>query len=479
MKRGRPKKRSLSGDEPEEEEVKPMKNVRTRSGRITRPPKHIKQDFKKIDTSEVDNMEADLKTVEFEPLKTNQPPSATDSPKKFNLLENHQRKRSIAAQFRCPKCQKAYLGHSKMLKHLQKHPDHGPIPEHCKPRLNNDTWNFLIDLSNKNPSGQRGLKFCKELVNFLHNVRILAKMFFKRPTSLDKNMYYVDDTLSSVLGIESGNYTLNENELHKEVNVLAFIKDKNNHNVNVGNNENHSDNGIKTLNESFDLDEFVKKCQTDNQNLEENMNFVNNEQCTVLNGDSNSNFKQNSNEDNNADTKSNILDNINFEPNKINYDAISNSDHNTFNLNCDIPSVQNFNEELHKFNEQMMNNFSDGSINENCKSENSTTQVVEQNTHEPPTNSELSLHNELLSENSLLNSLPNLRNSVEELMLNNVDSAQVTNLLDNSTSSDEVMNVDQFVNERFKNLTESDLELPNASLNLDLPSLDLFQFHTS
>lgn len=82
---------------------------------------------------------------------------------------------------------------------------------------------------------------------------------------------------------------------------------------------------------------------------------------------------------------------------------------------------------------------------------------------------------QLISENSL----PNLRISDDELIMHNVDEAHVGSLLDNSMGSDEVMNVDQFVNERLKNLTESDLQLPNSSLNLDLPCLEMFQFHTT
>lgn len=73
--------------------------------------------------------------------------------------------------------------------------------------------------------------------------------------------------------------------------------------------------------------------------------------------------------------------------------------------------------------------------------------------------------------------MPNLRTPVDDLMLTSVDSGST--LLDNSTSSDEVMNVDQFVNERFKKITEPDLDMSSGSLNLDLPPLDLFQFHTS
>lgn len=88
----------------------------------------------------------------------------------------------------------------------------------------------------------------------------------------------------------------------------------------------------------------------------------------------------------------------------------------------------------------------------------------------------LHIDSELLSHHSLLH-LSAIRNTEEDLMLTSVDPGGT--LLDNSTSSDEVMNVDQFVNERFKKITEPDLELGTSSLNLDLPSLDLFQFHAT
>lgn len=93
-----------------------------------------------------------------------------------------------------------------------------------------------------------------------------------------------------------------------------------------------------------------------------------------------------------------------------------------------------------------------------------------------PLDDRISVHQELLSENSLLH-MPNLRTAVDDLMLTSVDNGSA--LLDNSTSSDEVMNVDQFVNERFKKITEPELDISGSSLNLDLPPLDLFHFHTS
>lgn len=91
----------------------------------------------------------------------------------------------------------------------------------------------------------------------------------------------------------------------------------------------------------------------------------------------------------------------------------------------------------------------------------------------------LSLHTELLAENSLLNSLPNLRSSVDDLILTGVDSANVAQLFNNSASSDEAINVDQLINERLKTITGPDIDLSNSALGLDLPTLDLFHFHHS
>lgn len=374
-------------------------------------------------------METDLKIIEFEPLKTNQSPTTSDVPVQINQLELHQRKRCIAPQFRCPKCKKAYLGHSKMLKHLQKHPDHGPIPEHCKSRYN-DTWNYLIDIANKRPSGQKGIKFCRELVNFLSNVRVLAKMFFKHPSGNENNLYYVDETFAELLGIQSGNYVLNENELHKDLHIYSFLNSS-------------------TQPNDIEKDVTFKNTVT-NQNAKDNSNAS----LHVTNQTSQS---TNSNDKTNNPVVIKIENQVEQETEEI----------NDFTLKCDVHE-KSFDSEMNKLSNGYNNNDNEEVRMSTCER---LPEAVKPNT------SDLTLPSDLLSENCLLNSLPNLRTSVEELILNNVDTGHVTNMLENSASSDEVINVDQFVNERFKNLTESDLELPNTTLNLD--SLELFQFHSS
>lgn len=86
--------------------------------------------------------------------------------------------------------------------------------------------------------------------------------------------------------------------------------------------------------------------------------------------------------------------------------------------------------------------------------------------------------NELLSNNSLMNSLPNFRCSVDDLILPGIDTTNVSQLLDTTTSPEEVLNVDQLVNERLKSITGAD-DLSSSGLSLDLPTLDLFTFNNS
>ncbi|KAF5287554.1 hypothetical protein FQA39_LY15883 [Lamprigera yunnana] len=409
VKRGRKKKQTPSDDDTTEviDMPKVMKGFRTRSGRVTRPPQYIQNDFRKIATSESDPLDAggNLRNSNLELASAR---NDTDRSNFFSSEETQKRKRSISSQFRCPECKKAYLGNNKMLRHFEKHPDHRPSSDYYKARYD-DTWNYLIDISNKNPVGQRGLKFCREFVNLLNNIRIVAKSLFKNPTDFDKNLFFVDSTLSSVLGIDSGNYVLNESKLHKEVQVLLPCS--------TNMRDNNNDKLVASAN--FEVNESTKSYYGENENSYNvsNIDIVSDPSSTL-----------------------NVL---NF----------NNLNSNSFNLNCDM-APKSFQSDL-SFSQPY----------QEIKSKNIKTMEANK--------SELSLHNDLLSDNSLLNSLPNLRTSVDELI-----NTQDTIMLDNSASSDEIMNVDQFVNERLKNLTQSDLELPN-NLNLDLPSLDLFQFHTS
>lgn len=269
-----------------------------------------------------------------------------------------------------------------MIQHLKKYPDHGPLPEGYQ-EFNFDVWNYLFDITQKCKSGQRGVKFCEELSNLLHNVQLLKNALFKTVTD-NKNCVHIDKVLGNAIGLPPGKYKFDETELYKDVTVLKLITNSDFFKPNVNNKQN-CDNAAKSK-PVEELDTEIK--------------------C-----------------------KNGTLDKLNED-----YNLVSSE------------------------------------INEGKVSLTDCGKKME-------VDSQIALSSELLNDNLLLHSLPNPRNSEEELMLTNVDNT--SNLLDNSTSSDEVMNVDQFVNERFKKIIEPDIELSNTSLNLDLPSLELFQFHTS
>ncbi|CAH0557125.1 unnamed protein product [Brassicogethes aeneus] len=399
-KRGRPKRKQTA----EKKNVQPVpvdppKTARTRSGRLVKLPKHIEKDFEKIEITD----ELEIETSAFVRFEDKNKENSDE----FKKLDMHQRKRTISAQYRCPKCQKAYLGKAKMIQHLQKYPDHGPLPDKLK-EANFDVWNYLVDITQKSPPGRRGSKFCEELTNLLHNVQLLTTALFKKNEG--DNCVEIDKVLGNAIGVNPGNYKFDENELYKDVTVLKLITNSDFFNA-------------KSSNNIFKVEEKLKNT------------------AEVKNTENASYFSAPP-----------------INQNSSNLDVILNEfTYTEKNFNADLPNLPN--------------NYQPFTKKEN------NTHIIEHNTiinYDKKNVPILDNRIDLLSENSLLTSLPH--SSVDELM-SAVDST--SNLLDNS-SSDEVMNVDQFVNERFKRITEPDIDLSN-SLNLDLPSLqlDLFQFHTN
>lgn len=178
------------------------------------------QDFKKAEFEETisENGESVIKAVDFE--QYHEEPSPTP-PENINAQQLKGAKRTIAAQYRCPKCQKAYLGKTKMIQHIKKYPDHGPLPI---PRTENnfDVWNYLVDITQKCPPAQRGLKFCGELTNLLHNVLLLTSALFKEVQE-NKTYVEVDKVLGNAIGLTPGHYKFNDRELYKDVTVLKLI----------------------------------------------------------------------------------------------------------------------------------------------------------------------------------------------------------------------------------------------------------------
>lgn len=342
-----------------------------------------------------------LKTTEFSTPTEKE----AEQPKVFQSLPSIPRKRVFSAKYRCPKCQKVYLGRSRMVKHLEDNPDHGPIPEYCKTN-NSEVWNYLVDITQKFPTGKRGSKFCEELSNLLQNLRVLSRFLFK--LSNEKNAVALDTFLGSVLDLPPGKYRFNESELHKDVTIFKMLND-------------------------MKLFEDANKTKSDSRKDKSDISkFVGNGFMNA--GES-------------AVEHTSVLPTTNnkTEPVTDNF------------VNC--------------------NNSTNGVIHE--FSANEKREQYNRNEKSTISDNVVSLHSELLSDNSLMNALPNLRCSVDDLILPGMDNTNVSQLLDTTTNSDEAINVDQFVNERLKTIAGPDIDLSNSALSLDLPSLDLFQFHHS
>lgn len=340
-----------------------------------------------------------------------------EQPKVFKSLSDIPRKRIISAKYKCPKCQKVYLGRSRMVKHLEDNPDHGPIPEYCKTN-NSEVWNCLVDVTQKSPAGKKGLKFCEELSNLLQNLKVLSRFLFK--LSDEKNAVALDKYLGAVLDLPPGNYRFNESELHKDVTIFKMLND---------------------------MKLFEDAIRTKSNNVEKsNCNVENN----LVSACDTPDTEQNNSSGNNS-----------INNNKVVGDSFVNGTNYT--------STQNENAmNEYSINESKDQRYCKPSTIENIPNANSTV-----------SDNVTSLHNELLSDNSLMNSLQHLRCSVDDLILPGMDSTNVSQLLDTTTSSEEAMNVDQFVNERLKTITGPDIDVSNFVPNLDLPNLDLFHFHDS
>nr|CAI5825280.1 unnamed protein product [Callosobruchus analis] len=428
LKRGRPKKKKLDPEPIPPKPQKPLLPVlKTRSGRSVKFPKHIGTDFKKVEV-EVDGDETEeIKTSEFVRY-------AEDKETTENIsLELPQRKRTISAQYRCPKCNKAYLGKKKMIQHIQKYPEHGPMPTSTE--LNFDVWNYLVEVTQKCPPALRGIKFCEELTNLLHNVLLLTSALFKK-VELNKNHVEVDKVLGNAIGLPPGLYKFNDSELYKDVTVLKLITNTDffkpvDTSVKEKLSEAKKDEDVGPKIQKIDADQFLNKddvkereyCDKVEQKQPE-MAYEMREERTDVTFNSCNGF---------------CIDKPDPPPTEYPH----------------LPSIVPKKPPEPPLTTLLPQPTLDLNITPPCE----LTKM------KPP-------NIELLSDNSLLN-LPNLRNAVEDLILPGVDTGG--NILDNSTSSDEVMNVDQFVNERFKKITEPEMEIGA----LDLPSLDLFQFHSS
>ncbi|XP_006612490.1 uncharacterized protein LOC102673147 [Apis dorsata] len=144
-KRGRPKKSTIRPsllppkpppipDEEQEELKDERKKVvaRTRSGRLSRPPRHMVRDYKHL--HHLDFLQPDLDDSDggYSDYNTNNDKLEEEESPKELLTGLEVPKRKISDHFRCPTCNKIYLGRTRMARHFEMHPDHGS-PEQLPP----------------------------------------------------------------------------------------------------------------------------------------------------------------------------------------------------------------------------------------------------------------------------------------------------------------------------------------------------------
>ncbi|KAK1132286.1 hypothetical protein K0M31_016406 [Melipona bicolor] len=143
--RGRPKKNavrpSLLPSKPapipdeEQEELKDERKkvvARTRSGRLSRPPRHMVRDYKHLHHSDFLQPDLDDSDGGYSDYNTNNDKLEEEESPKELLTGLEVPKRKISDHFRCPTCNKIYLGRTRMARHFEMHPDHGS-PEQLPP----------------------------------------------------------------------------------------------------------------------------------------------------------------------------------------------------------------------------------------------------------------------------------------------------------------------------------------------------------
>ncbi|XP_015172909.1 PREDICTED: uncharacterized protein LOC107064591 [Polistes dominula] len=166
-KRGRPKKNAIrpslipskTATIPEEEQVelkddKKKGIARTRSGRVTRPPRHMVRDYKHLHHSDFLQPDLDDSDGGYSDYNTNNDKIEDEESPKELLTGLEIPKRKISDHFRCPTCMKVYLGRTRMARHFELHPDHGS-PEQLPPPTPDPE---LKQSSNQDPLKRKGKK---------------------------------------------------------------------------------------------------------------------------------------------------------------------------------------------------------------------------------------------------------------------------------------------------------------------------------
>ncbi|XP_066261508.1 uncharacterized protein [Euwallacea similis] len=519
---GRPKKLKtyepvLSESSVQSDKGKVKVVSKTRSGREVKVPKYIQDEFKIVieDRPPSSLNDFDNKTGSNTDKSHHYRDPVIRNMKSEEQPDFLQKKRRIAAQYRCPKCKKAYLGRNKMLEHLRKNPSHGPIDQNKENHF--EVWNHLVSITQKCALSERGAKFCQELSNLLHNLLLLTNALFKKLGSA-VNEVDVDKVLGNAIGLNPGTYYFDDTNLYKDVSLLKlmgntdFVNSIKSTMKDISSRSGSNCNCAKlNLIDELVLNSMLISSEANNA-IAKKIDDIRIEQSRQEEGDTRDcassqhftgeEFLVSSTETlstYDCDMTSAIDDQPQFE-HALNHKK-SNSQPQSLEYKSDVDMKRAY------FSSDIAESFaiayqSNNSSEDQVKSKEKASKIkihanimlcppkpkylqssikpfVEDTSPAQESKGE-QVNPDLLIENSVLSPIGNLRHSVDELMLPVPVASGPTSILDTSSSSDEVMNVDHFVNERFRRITESDLEgHSNNSLNLDLPVLDLFQFHTT
>lgn len=182
--------------------------ARTRSGRLSRPPRHIKNyDLHKSDEDEKEII------INFPPIKTVSDSDlvVNDSPVISSLETKIQR--FVNPEHKCGTCNKLYLGKTRMVKHLENFPSHGDksvvlaqLKETPKILTKNSLYDFFIKKIKATPITERSKLFINELSNFVKSLEDLVPQILKE--NPQGSIDFIDKNSSKILGIPCGDYQL-------------------------------------------------------------------------------------------------------------------------------------------------------------------------------------------------------------------------------------------------------------------------------
>lgn len=200
-KRLKKKCEQISNPAPPSQPIQPT--ARTRSGRLSRPPRHIQNyDLHKSDEDEKEII------INFPTMKI----VSQETPKIKSLETKIQR--IVNPENKCGTCNKLYLGKNRMIKHLENFPSHGDksvvlaqLKETPKILTKNSLYEFFIKKIKATPITERSKLFITELSNFVKSLEDLVPQILKE-NSPQGSIDFVDKNSSKILGIPCGDYQL-------------------------------------------------------------------------------------------------------------------------------------------------------------------------------------------------------------------------------------------------------------------------------